>query len=292
VRWLETELDVYRVFAGLDGVPLQKLVEIVEDRTLSYYQFGVVTRMPGVIFSSVELDLEPEGYERVLRELGELTAVWHDVPLDTLPETIKPKVFDDTWEEADFYRWMYPALSPETVDEAWQEICGLTARLVYDFDDTAFGLLVTDESRAKWRAVLAELANLPPVLVHGDVHEDQFFVRSRSDLTVTGVIDWGTAAIGNPVFDFNFGEWGVDLWRYRDYFGQFRRVMWQDYLRARNLRLSTSEGLHLFYTLQELYCAAKREKPSIVYDTIEEERRAVLERLVDVTERIPSVSSL
>ena len=130
---------------------------------------------------------------------------------------------------------------------------------------------------------MKELANLPPTLIHGDVHEDQFFVRSRSELKITGLIDWGTAAIGNPVFDFNFGEWGVDIWRYRTHFRRFRQVMWGEYLAARNINLSTVEGLHVFYTLQELYCAATRGRASPVYGSREEEKEAVLHRLLDVS---------
>lgn len=291
-KGLETELQVYKMFANFESVPLPKLVDVVYDREISYYRFGVVTRMPGVIFSSVELSLEPNGYEQVLCGLGQLTAIWHQMPLKDMKETLKPVAFDPSWEEAEFYQWLCPALVSDTVNKAWEEICALSVKVVQTVGGGDFERLTTEDSWAKWRAVLVELANLSPVLLHRDVHEDQFFVRSEADLKITGLIDWGTAAIGNPVLDFNFGEWGVDIWRYRDRFGQFRRTMWQAYLEARDIQLSTYDGLHLFYTLQELHWAATQNKASAVYHSLEEEFRAVLTRLLDVTVRIPSASSL
>lgn len=290
-KGLETELQVYKMFAHFESVPLPKLVDIVYDREISYYRFGVVTRMSGAIFSSVELSLEPSGYEQVLCDLGQLTAVWHQIPLEYIQKTLEPVAFDPSWEEAEFYQWLYPALVPDTVNKAWEDICALSVKVAQRVDGD-FERLTTEDSWSKWRAVLVELANLSPVLLHRDVHEDQFFVRSETDLEITGLIDWGTAAIGNPVLDFNLGEWGVDIWRYRDHFGQFRRKMWQAYLDARNIQLSTYDGLHLFYTLQELHWAATQSKPSAVYQSLEEEHRAVLTRLLDVTARISSVSSL
>jgi Ser/Thr protein kinase RdoA (MazF antagonist) len=49
---------------------------------------------------------------------------------------------------------------------------------------------------------MKELANLPPTLIHGDVHEDQFFVRSRSELKITGLIDWISGVTGHTFADY------------------------------------------------------------------------------------------
>lgn len=63
--------------------------------------------------------------------------------------------------------------------------------------------------------------------------------------------------------------------------------------------LMSSEYVFLFprhfdyelYTLHELHCTATRGKPSAVYGSLEEEWRAVLNRLLDATERISSENS-
>ena len=55
-------------------------------------------------------------------------------------------------------------------------------------------------------------ARLRPVLVHGDIHEDQLLVNGGR---LTGVIDWETARFDHPYWDFDLGEWGTGLWRRR-----------------------------------------------------------------------------
>jgi aminoglycoside phosphotransferase (APT) family kinase protein len=51
---------------------------------------------------------------------------------------------------------------------------------------------------------------LPHVLVHGDIHEDQLLAL---DGQLTGILDWETVRIDHPFWDFDFAEWGTGLWR-------------------------------------------------------------------------------
>jgi aminoglycoside phosphotransferase (APT) family kinase protein len=46
--------------------------------------------------------------------------------------------------------------------------------------------------------------------VHGDIHEDQLLAE---DGQLTGIIDWETARIDHPFWDFDLNEWGTGLWR-------------------------------------------------------------------------------
>ena len=286
-HWLERELQVYKVFSNLPDAPIPKLVRIVEDEELSYYRFGVVTRMHGILFSSIELEAGTEKYEHLLRGLGGLTAVWHEVPLDSVPDVIGPRKPDEFGDEQKVNRWMYQALSPDTLDEALEFMSSLVHRLIKDLGGGDWQSLPTDSSISKWGMTLKELADLNPVLIHGDLHEDQIFVRSSDEMEVTGIIDWGNATIDNPVFEFNFTEWGINIWRFRSQFQRFRRIMWEEYLRARKLYLSTLEGLHLFYTLQELYLTTRKKRP-IVEDGMssEDEMRNLLKTLKETTDRI------
>ena len=80
-------------------------------------------------------------------------------------------------------------------------------------------------------------------------------------LEVTGILDWGNAGVGNSVLEFNFGEWGGDLWRYRDDFSAFREALWSEYLNTRGLDGPSWESVHLLYSLQELIWTMTARKP-------------------------------
>lgn len=153
-HWLEKELQVYKVFTRLSNVPLPKLIRTVDDRKLSYYRFGVVTRMHGVAFSSIELDIGPEKYEHLLRDLGRVTAIWHEIPLDTVPEIIGPKIPDESGDHAESYRWMHQALSPETTDEALSFISYLTTQVVNDIGGNDLRPLSVGVSGEHWPAAM------------------------------------------------------------------------------------------------------------------------------------------
>jgi len=57
----------------------------------------------------------------------------------------------------------------------------------------------------EWQECLAGFPALSPVLVHGDVHEDQIFVENSGSLRIA---DPGSGAgpVGHLAWDFDFGE--------------------------------------------------------------------------------------
>ena len=112
-----------------------------------------------------------------------------------------------------------------------------------------FKALTSANNVDRWQQSLAELAGMDNVLLHGDIHEDQVLVRSDQDLEVTGILDWGNAGVGNPALEFNFGEWGGEIWRYRDDFSAFRKALWSEYLDARGLHGPPWESVHLLYSM-------------------------------------------
>jgi hypothetical protein len=63
-----------------------------------------------------------------------------------------------------------------------------------------------------WADLLASAAQLAPVLVHGDIHEDQLLADGGR---LTGIIDWETARVDHPFWDFDLGEWDTGLWQRR-----------------------------------------------------------------------------
>jgi aminoglycoside phosphotransferase (APT) family kinase protein len=93
--------------------------------------------------------------------------------------------------------------------------------------------LARPDRAAAWSGVLARAARLEPVLVHGDIHEDQLLAE---DGRLTGVLDWETARVDHPFWDFDLGEWGTGLWRRRRReFSALWARGWRAYARVRGL---------------------------------------------------------
>ena len=71
------------------------------------------------------------------------------------------------------------------------------------------------------------------MFVHGDIHEDQLLAVGRE---LTGILDWETARVDHPFWDFDLGEWGTGLWRrHRRDFSRLWSVAWQSYANERSL---------------------------------------------------------
>ena len=82
---MNTELELYKFLGERDGLLVPRLVRAIENRELSPYRFGIVTRLHGVLLGSIERSLRSGDYEQVLRSVGRLAGVWHSVRLG--PET-------------------------------------------------------------------------------------------------------------------------------------------------------------------------------------------------------------
>ena len=247
VEGLERELAAYDLLGEVAGVPAPRLVGRYDDPAIWPYPFGCVTRLPGIPYGSVERQTPVEHLGDLLEELATLIATWHSAPLDAVPAVLAsapppsgPAGLDHGWGRA--------ALRPGGLAPA---IEALQARLSASGLDTP--------PTARWVEPLRALAALAPVLVHGDVHEDQILIAETAAdtddatlLRITGILDWETARIDHPVWDFNFGEWGFGIWEHRSRFPAFRRRMWAAYCRRRGLPCDDASALHLFYTLVEM----------------------------------------
>lgn len=289
-EWLEKELEIYGVLGANPELRMPELLRIVDDATMSYYKFGVVSRLKGIPFWTFDEEIGVPEYEALLRNLGRQIAAWHDVAVGEIPAAVGPLEPDDHENIADQYRWMLQALSAASMDETLDAVAGSIEKLIVEFGEHRFRDLVSDKNRGMWGAVIKELSSLDPVLIHGDVAEAQILVRSKEDLEITGITDWSTAAIASPLFDFNFWEWGFEIWRFRGSFRMLRRAMWEAYVDRRGISLTTLEGLHLFYVLQEVYWLVKERKPLVEEDrALAKEVRCVLEELEEVNRAIWSL---
>jgi len=204
VEWFERELAVYQSLTrtGLEIVP--RLLGRWADPDVYPFPFAAVTRLRG------EVPAEPEAF---LGQLGRAIARWHALEPPALVGARPPR-----HHAAAHHRWLRRALSPATSAAAAAEAASRLGR---------------QDRAAAWADLLLRAARHAPVLVHGDIHEDQLLA---DDGRLTGVLDWETARIDHPFWDFDFGEWGTGIWRRRRRdFGTLWGQGWRAYAEVRGL---------------------------------------------------------
>jgi aminoglycoside phosphotransferase (APT) family kinase protein len=247
VPGLERELAAYAVLGEVADVPAPRLLGRYADPAIWPYPFGCVTRLPGIPFGAVERQTPIERYGRLLEELAALIATWHSAPVGALPAHLAsaspsgPAGLDRGWGRA--------ALRPGELAPTVQALHAQLASL-------GFSLPPID----RWIAPLEPFAALPSVLIHGDLHEDQILVADDASLRIVGILDWETARVDHPAWDFNFGEWGHGIWEHRQHFSAFRRRMWATYCRRRGLPCGDASALHIFFSLVEMaWCLGEHD---------------------------------
>jgi aminoglycoside phosphotransferase (APT) family kinase protein len=218
VESFERELAAYRALAKTQLSVVPRLLGRWEDPRIYPFPFAAITRLRG------EVPAEPEA---LFEQLGRAIASWHGLTPPRLAGARPPRHHDDAHQ-----RWLRRALDPATSASAAAEAASRLGR----------------PARARaWAEDLAGAARLAPVLVHGDIHEDQLLaVNGR----LTGIIDWETARVDHPFWDFDLGEWGTGLWRRRrrDFSALWSRA-WRPYAQARSLN-SSSRPLETAFRLR------------------------------------------
>jgi hypothetical protein len=204
LEWFERELAVYRALADVRLSVIPRLLGRWEDPEIYPFPFAAVTRLPGQVLA------EPEA---LMEQLGRVIARWHELEPPILAGARLPR-----HHQAAPQLWLRRALDSATCASAAAEAASRLDR----------------PARARaWAELLGRAAQLTPVLVHGDIHEDQL-LADRGQLT--GIIDWETARVDHPFWDFDLGEWGTGLWRRRrrDFSALWARG-WFVYAQARGL---------------------------------------------------------
>jgi aminoglycoside phosphotransferase (APT) family kinase protein len=243
VEWFEREVAAYRALepAGLPVVP--RLLGRWHDAAVYPYPFAAVSRLPGV---------HPTDAGDVLAELGRATARWHDLAPPALPGARPPAHHD----RADI-RWLRRALDPVSTGPAVAEAAQRLGR---------------PDRTTPWSERLEAAARLPHVLVHGDIHEDQLLVL---DGRLTGVLDWETARIDHPFWDFDFSEWGTGLWRrHRGDFSRLWSVAWRAYAGERGIDPDPSP-LETAFRLRHALLLLDHDRDPAVAGTVDEHLAAI-----------------
>jgi aminoglycoside phosphotransferase (APT) family kinase protein len=237
VEWFERELAAYRALAAARLSVVPRLLGRWEDPEIYPFPFAAVTRLRGAA---------PTAPEDLLDQLGRAIACWHDLEPPVLAGARPPRHHD-----ASYHRWLRRALDPATCASAAAEAAGRLGR----------------PARAPaWGDLLASAAQLTPVLVHGDIHEDQLLADGGQ---LTGVIDWETARVDHPFWDFDLGEWGTGLWRRRRDFSALWARGWLAYAKRRGLDTDSRPLETAFRLRHALRLLADPGDPAVV-GTIEE----------------------
>lgn len=239
VEWFERELVVYGVLAATRLSVVPRLLGRWEDTDIYPFPFAAVTRLRG------ETPAEPEA---LIEQLARAIACWHELEPPPLPGARPPRHHD-----AAHHRWLRQALDPATSAAAAAEAASRLGR----------------PARAPaWADALASAARLAPVLVHGDIHEDQLLADGGQ---LTGIIDWETARVDHPFWDFDLGEWGTGPWRrHRRDFGSLWTRGWRAYARARGLDTDSRPLETAFRLRHALRLLAGPGDPAVV-GTVEEQ---------------------
>jgi aminoglycoside phosphotransferase (APT) family kinase protein len=243
VEWFERELAAYRALEPIKLPVVPKLLEQWRDDTVYPYPFAAVSRLPGT---------HPADASDLIDPLYRLVARWHDIEPTEIPGSRLPAHHD----RAD-NRWLRRALDPHTTRAAVVE---------------AAHRLDCANRGEEWSQRLEEAAQLSHVLVHGDIHEDQLLVV---DGQLTGILDWETARVDHPFWDFDLSEWGTGLWRsHRIEFSRLWSVAWQSYASGRRLDPDPAPLETAFRLRHALFLLDNPRDPS-VGGTIEEHLAAI-----------------
>ena len=109
------------------------------------------------------------------------------------------------------------------------------------------GRIDAPAATALWEAVIGAPAwEGPPVWVHGDLDARNLLLR---DGRLTGVIDWGCLAVGDPAWDVMVA-WKMLSAETRDSFRTALSIDDATWTRARGLALSQAVGALSYYTLE------------------------------------------
>lgn len=247
IEWLDVEISAYELLNTYKDLPVPFLIERVKDEKISYYDFAVVSRLRGLAYSKYEKEITLEKLKKMLENLAELFALWHEIPLKKIPAKIRKRpIFDET-----IYQWELKILEQSTMEEAFNFVFKKLDNYNKKNENNSFEILSNERTKNLWKNCIKEIISLEPVLLHSDIHEDQILIDTLENMKITGILDWETVRIGNPVWEFNFYEWGYGIWDWRKKFNELRRMMWKIYLDKRGIKLENYEGLNVFYALSE-----------------------------------------
>jgi aminoglycoside phosphotransferase (APT) family kinase protein len=223
-RLLLREATILEAIAGRVAV-VPRLLGQWRDDAISPYPFIATSRLPGRAWGTLEAGATLDQWATMLANLGRTIATWHSLDVKSMPPGLRRR--------PRHLRELGCLFDPGSLRESARRI--------------ASHLDHSDERVEHWLDEIEPLRHMTPVLVHGDVHEDQILVDDN--LRVTGVLDWETGGVGHPLKDFDFGEWGFGIFGQESQFDALREAMWNAYAGVRGGDLPQWTAVHRFFCL-------------------------------------------
>ncbi len=253
---MDNEIAVYKAFAHRGHSAMPKLKEVVDNQDISYYRFVAVERIPGILLSDVFTKIPFETLRGALMDMAHHVSQYHAVAPDTVTLPMKHAI--DAGEIGTFLARLF--VDGSDIHELVQSL----ERDITHIQGQEYALFSNVATYQRAYQLIEEICNLSPVLLHYDLHEGQIIIGEHDHTHINGIIDWESARVGNPVLDFNFFQWDGAIFKWRDHFITLRECMWRTYCEKRTISISSVHGLHLLYTLAEIYVLVEqREKDEI-----------------------------
>jgi len=228
------------------------------DSDIYPYRFAALARADGVRCPSLGPDVDPEFIVALMASLGAAIANYHNLSAGMVD-------FQDSRgrnpSRLTARNWARQSLERDNTAESvgWAQT-HLAQWLGVPHETPAESKYVLSREAAHvWNYALRVLADIEPVMVHGDLHEGQLVLPDPGDARITCILDWDTAAVDNPIRDFNYGEWSIAFWTWRSSFLRFHHIMWEAYRAHRAVELPNSIFITLFYSLQHTLLSAYRD---------------------------------
>ena len=284
IEWLDVEISSYKFLNNKTNLPIPLLRNRYNDPEISFYEFAEVSRLHGIPYSKIEDEIEAEDVGNFLLKLSILFAQWHNLKTEDIPDKIKKREIYDP----ERYKFEIELLDPKTTDEAFNYFYEKLVNFIKENKLEDINIIQDKKTRLIWERVIKEIVSLKEVLLHGDIHEDQILIDSKENMIVTGILDWETVRLGNPIWEFNFFEWGFGIWKWWKQYSEFRKLMWKEYLKERKIELSTSEGLNLIYTIFEflIVLRPKTTLATLIGSNQTESAKMCVNRLIEITGNI------
>jgi hypothetical protein len=241
--------------------------------------------MRGIPYSNLEELVNLKDVKRMLSNLSATFTLWHEIPIQDFPDKIKQR---KTLYDEEKYTWEIQLLNPATMTETVELIHKRIIEYSNKHHPDLVKFLNSRQTKSLWIEILQEIISLPKVIIHADIHEDQILVESKESMKITGILDWETVMYGHPIWEFNFFEWGLKIWKWWEHFSDFRRDMWEIYLEKRKIELSSLEGLDLFFTLSEflILMRPKSTLQKLIGNDASSSLKLCLEKIVKITEKV------
>ena len=231
---LEREAAALHTLDACSHVP--RLIARHDDERICPYPFLELERITGSpfygeIYEHADLNVALD----LMKQLGPTIAEWHTRSTDDLPSPLR-----------DAHPRPRSLLERALLDDPGSLAAEAASALEVPI-------------AAECVDAIAEVQSMAPVLTHGDVHGEQLMVESG---TLTGVIDWETAAIDNPVRDFDFREWGRGWFRAHERdFAALRERVWTSYSALRGpAGLPGWRTVHLYFSFVEAWHCATSDR--------------------------------